>query len=74
MTIWVRNRKGKWVRSLDNFSWILRLHIWLANQRWWQLLITPKHVLLGVWFGYTTRDIWRFVSRHIKENLRRRKH
>lgn len=69
MTIWIRGWNNKWVRSLDNHSWILHFHIWFAYQRWWQLLLTPKHVILGAWYGYSSKEIYWFISRHIRENL-----
>ena len=72
MTIYIRNRKGKWAKSFDNYTWLLNLHVWLAKQRWWQLLITPRHIILGAWYGYTSKQIYWFVSRHIKENLQKK--
>jgi len=66
MTIYVRDWQNKWVYSNDNYPCIMRFHIMLAKSRIWQLLSTPKHILLGAVYGYTSRDIWAFVTGNVK--------
>lgn len=73
MTIYIRNRKNEFIRSSDNNHYTLIFHLWLARQRWWQLLITPKHVILGIYYGYSVEEIAKFVRRHVKEQLTNQK-
>ena len=51
MTIYIRNRNNKWIKSIDNYKQIFNVHIWFAHQRLWQLLITLKHIVLGFYYG-----------------------
>ena len=66
MTIYVRNWRNKWVRSNDNCPLIMLIHLIHAKSRVWQILITPKHILLGALYGYTSQDIHVFVKRHLR--------
>ena len=69
MTIYVRNRNNKWIKSIDNYKLIFDIPMWFAYQQWWQLLITPKHIILGFYYGYKWKDIKKFVVKHIKDNI-----
>jgi hypothetical protein len=69
MAIYVRNWNSKWVRSVGNYPFVLRFHLILAQCREWQLLITPKHVILGAYYGYTSSAILKFVRQHLKDIL-----
>ena len=67
--IWVKNWNGKFVKSLDNYRLVFSIDMWISKQRWWQLLVTPKHILLGAWYGYTSVEILDFVKKHVTDNL-----
>jgi hypothetical protein len=67
MTIYIHNWKGEWVRSSDNYPFILRFHLMLARCRIWQLIIIPKHILLGAYYGYIPQAIYIFERRHLND-------
>ena len=69
MVIYVRNWRNIWIVSYDNYPFIMYIHLILAKSRVWQLLITPKHLLLGAVCGYTSHAIWTFVKGHLIEEL-----
>ena len=73
MTIYIRNRNNKWIKSIDNYKPIFNVHIWVAHQRWWQLLIASKHIVLGFYYGYEWKNIKTFVLKHINQNLNGKK-
>lgn len=73
MTIYIRNRNNKWIKSIDNYKSIFNVHICFSYQRWWQLLITPKHIVLGFYYGYEWKNIKTFVLKHINQNLKEKK-
>lgn len=72
MAIYVHNRRNEWVKSFDNYPFIMWIHITQAKSRVWQLLITPEHIFLGAIHGYTSQAIYMFVRRHLKEVFDRR--
>ena len=71
MTIYVRNRKGKFIPSIDNNIYIFHFHWWLARQRVYQLLYTVIHIAKGVYYRCSIADIAWFVKRHLKEQFKR---
>ena len=67
MTIYSKNRKGEWVWMIDNIKFIGKIRIWLSFQRWFQLMYTPLHIILGFYYGYKWSEIKPFVEKHISQ-------
>lgn len=71
MTIHARNGRNRWILSLDNWSADGHTHLILAKSRVWQHRITPKHIILGSIYGYTSYEILNFIRIRIRYWLRR---
>ena len=68
MTIYTQNKKGEWIWMIDNIKFIGRIRIWLAFNRSWQLITTPRHIILGFYYKYDwNSEIKPFVQEHIKQ-------
>lgn len=71
MTIYIRDKNGQWKKSWDNNRFIFTFNLYVARNRWIQLfLITPKHLILGLYYGYSLKAILSFIREHIRMCLK----
>ena len=45
-----------------------KFRCWLAYQRAWKILLIPYHIIVGYYYGYTTKSIYRFCRLSLLNN------
>jgi len=46
-------------------GWRFKLYCWVVFQWWWQPLLIPYYIIMGMYYGYSAREIARFCSKCI---------
>jgi len=39
-----------------------KFNCWLAYQKWYQILLIPYHIIAGYYYGYSTKEIYEFIT------------
>ena len=61
------NGKIIWTNKQQN-SLYFKFSCWLSFQYWYQLLLIPYHIVVGYYYGYSTKEIIRFCKKIIHKN------
>lgn len=58
--------KGKiiWTNKQQE-GWYFKFRCWLAFKRWFQVMLIPYHIVLGYYYGYSTKEIYKFCIKSI---------
>ncbi len=35
---------------------------WLAYQRWWHIILIPYHIITGIYYKYSIKEIYNFCK------------
>jgi len=54
-----------WTNKQQKGSYF-KFRCWLSYQRWFHILLIPYHIVLGYYYGYSTKEIYDFCKRIIK--------
>ena len=55
------NGKVIWTKKQQK-GWYFKFNCWLAFQRWWQIILIPYHIIAGYYYGYSTKEIYKFCK------------
>ena len=47
-------------------GWYFKFRCWLAYQKGYQILLIPYHIIAGYYYGYPTKEIYRFCMEIFK--------
>ena len=39
-----------------------KFRCWLSFKKWWQILLIPYHIIAGYYYGYSTKEIYKFCK------------
>jgi len=60
MTIW-SEEKVIWTNKQQK-GWYFKFRCWLAFQRCYQIALIPYHIIVGYYYGYSTKEIYQFCK------------